>query len=190
MGNLKEKTKKIRDIIFDYLSEQPLHTIKQYENHKTVIEKVQLSFYEKIINAKNNNYLPDYCDVQYVIDFTLQLISVRLQRMFVYQDVLKKRTIEALGKDKSSVKPGISPREYLIHNVIEEKHKTVSEIASLKKLFNEILFLAKEIGFQVFYEEEFRYDWYHALSLSPLEVYNYFKREGIPKSFLPLRVIK
>jgi hypothetical protein len=126
--------------------------------------------------------LERYTSAQYLIDLALKSISIRLHKIFkTDQEFLKKTFKAALGPDAKS---GSCPREYLVHSLQNERNKMNSEIESLKKTFNEIISLAKEIGFQVFDEEEYRYNWYYSLSLSRSEVYGYFHREGIPESFI------
>ncbi len=180
MEELKEKATKLREVIFNHLSEIPFSEYERYE--KYVINEVQLNFYRKIADAKNGNLLDDYCVVQYVIDLTLQIIATRLHAIFHRDQVfLREKFSESFGK---KAKLGNSSREYLVHYLIGKRNELSSEVESLKQKFNEIISLAGEIGFQVFDEEEFRYDWYYSLALSLPETYSFFQREGIPSLFL------
>jgi uncharacterized protein YjfI (DUF2170 family) len=72
-------------------------------------------------------------------------------------------------------KPGLTSREQLVY-LLSKKDELETEIVELKGLFNQIIDLAKQLGFQVFDEQEHRYDFYYSLELSRAEVYNYFQR--------------
>lgn len=131
--------------------------------------------------AKIHGDIERYSEAQYHIDVVLKFICNYLHVLFINQNTLEKNKKEILSINAGE---GCAAREYLLFSLRREDELTTI-IKNLENYFDEIVNIAKEIGFQVFSEEQYRYSYYRSLSiLSRNEVYAYFQREGIPKAFL------
>lgn len=168
-----EKILKLKDLLLNCFANPHLSN-----DLSSGVKRVMDNFYNTASEAKYD--FEKYCDLQYIVDYTLQLIARALHGSFDEQKRSKEFLSTALGTKACY---GGMTRESLVTEVVK-KNNVSAKIETLKSLFNELLSAAKDLGLQVFDEEEFRYSWYYSLHISKIEIYRYFQREGVPEAFL------
>ncbi len=186
MNKRIEKLEELADLIHSvfHLNNDPQEFIRRYDiqTQYGIFENDLLGQINKILlSCVMAKSLTSFAEAMYLIEVCLKEISIRLFKLFNKdQKDVRVNFKRCLGED---AKEGSFPREYLIHYLQEKRGAIDSEIELLKEKFNSIISLAKELHFPVLDDEQYRYDWYRVLSLSPSEIYMDLHYLGVPKEF-------
>jgi hypothetical protein len=105
--------------------------------------------------------ISSHARAQRLIDIALQLTAVRLlNNLFPQQQDIRKKIERVLGTGGVG-----NARRNQLRQLLEEECKISAEIEKYKSYFNELLLLAKEVGFEVFERGENRFHIYRALDV-------------------------
>lgn len=141
-------------------------------SNKTLFFSFEKSFSELVSKAMDNNGISDeWIDAQHAINTALQIISFYLNTLFFRDQKDNRVRIEKLLRVEKLANNSITSAPInLLDSLRREKKEIAEKIESQKKVFDDLIKLAATLGFDVFDEHEYRYNWYLVLDTSMLEL--------------------